>query len=66
MCSPWNLGFSAFIPGAVQALLKGWQPVRAEENQQQATVRQEMVHELGVGSAMAPGLGSGVGSVIRG
>jgi hypothetical protein len=60
MCSPWNPRFSAFIPGAVQALLKGWQPVRAEENQQLATVRQETVHELGVGSAMAPGLWSGI------
>ena len=39
---------------------QGVAPVRAEENQKLATVRQKMVHELGVGSAMAPGLWSGI------
>jgi NitT/TauT family transport system substrate-binding protein len=44
-------------PDAVLALVKGWQTVRAEESQQQATVRQEMAHDLGLGSAMAPAMG---------
>ena len=50
----------AYVSGRAQALVKGWQTVRAEESQQQATVRQEMAHELGIGSAMAPGLWSGI------
>ncbi|MCT0208895.1 ABC transporter substrate-binding protein [Synechococcus sp. CS-1332] len=47
-------------PEAVQALVKGWQKVRAEESQQQATVRQEMASHLGLGSTMAPAMGSGI------
>ena len=53
-------GFLRVHPDAVLALVKGWQTVRAEESQQQATVRQEMAHDLGLGSAMAPVMGSGI------